>query len=338
MRKEHAINKYSQKKMYRVNGYTGGHVLKSPYARGQAYQKLGQLEEIDVWDTKGDTEKGYTSTKWEFLRLLFKSKGALFGSIIILLFILVAILAPYIAPYSYDEVDLPNMLQPPSSSYPLGTDELGRDIFSRIIYGARVSLKVSMFSVGISLIIGVVLGAIAGYFGGVVDYIISGLTDIVWSFPVTLLAIAFVATLGPSLTNLILALALTGWTGFTRLVRGEFLAIREKEFIMAAKALGIPNGKIVFRHMIPNSLAPIIVLATMELPKAIIVESSLSFLGLGAQPPTPSWGSIMSAGRSYIMEAPWIFLFPGLVIGILVLAVNLFGDALRDTLDPKLRN
>lgn len=335
MRKEHAINKYSGKKMYRMNGHAGGHVLKGPYSGGQVYDKLGERETRDITD---DTEKWYSSTKREFLRILFKNKGALLGSIIILVFILVAILAPYIAPYSYDEVDLPNMLQPPSSSYPMGTDELGRDIFSRIIYGARVSLKVSIFSVGIALIIGVVLGAIAGYFGGVVDYIISGLTDIVWSFPVTLLAIAFVATLGPSLNNLILALALTGWTGFTRLVRGEFLALREKDFILAAKALGIPDRKIVFRHMLPNSLAPIIVLFTMELPKAIIVESSLSFLGLGAQPPTPSWGSIMSTGRSYIMEAPWIFLFPGLVIAILVLAVNLFGDALRDTLDPKLRN
>ena len=335
MREEHALNKYSKKNMYRMDGYVGSHALEEPHTRDKVYDKFGELEEKN---TEDDVQLGNSDEKFELLKSLLANKGALFGSIVILLFILMAILAPYIAPYPYEEVDLPNMLQAPSASYPFGTDELGRDIFSRIIYGARVSLKVSMLSVGISLIIGVVLGAIAGYFGGVVDYIISGLTDIVWSFPVTLLAIAFVAALGPSLTNLILALALTGWTGFTRLVRGEFLALREKDFIIAARALGIPNRKIVFKHMIPNSLAPIIVLATMELPKAIIVESSLSFLGLGAQPPTPSWGSIMSAGRSYILEAPWIFLFPGLIMGILVLAVNLFGDALRDTLDPKLKN
>jgi peptide/nickel transport system permease protein len=334
LRKEQVISKYSKDNMYRMDGYLDGHVLERPYTSDKVYGKVGEQEARDI----DDNHQRYRDIRFDLLRSLLANKKAVFGSVVILLFILVAILAPYIAPYSYDAVDLPNMLKAPSVSHPLGTDELGRDIFSRIIYGARVSLKVSLFSVGIALIIGVVLGALAGYFGGVVDYIISGLTDIVWSFPVTLLAIAFVAALGPSLTNLILALALTGWTGFTRLVRGEFLAIREKEFIAAAKALGIPNRKILFRHMIPNSLAPIIVLATMELPKAIIVESSLSFLGLGAQPPTPSWGSIMSAGRSYILEAPWIFLFPGLVIAILVLAVNLFGDALRDTLDPKLKN
>lgn len=335
MREEHIIDKYKNKTIHGMDRYVSSHVLDKPYIDIQIQDKYKKLEQDELEDY---TQESYQKGKSELLRSLFSNKGAVFGTIIIFIFILMAILAPLMAPYPYDGMDLPNMLRAPSLQYPFGTDEHGRDIFSRIIYGARISLKVSMLAVGISAVIGITLGAIAGYFGGVVDFIITGLTDIVWSFPVTLLAIAFVAALGPSLTNLILALALTGWSGFARLVRGEFLSLREKEFITAAKALGIPNRKIVFRHMLPNSLAPIIVLVTMELPKAIIVESSLSFLGLGAQPPIPSWGSIMSAGRSYILEAPWIFFFPGLIMALLVLAVNLFGDALRDTLDPKLKD
>lgn len=334
MKEERAINKYNNETIYKRDEYLNSKVLKMPHSGDKNQDKYIELEERNMEDY---IYQSYSNQNSGFLRHLLSNKGAVFGGIVICVFILMAIFAPYIAPYSYDEMDLPNMLQSPSQQYPFGTDELGRDIFSRIIYGARVSLKVSILTVGISLVIGVILGAIAGYFGGVLDYIIMGLTDIVWSFPVTLLAIAFVAALGPSLRNLILALALTGWSGFTRMVRGQFLALREKEFIIAVKASGIPNWKIVFRHMLPNSVAPIIVLATTELPKAIIVESSLSFLGLGAQPPTPSWGSIMSSGRSYILEAPWIFLFPGLVMGLLVLGVNLFGDSLRDTLDPKLK-
>ena len=211
-------------------------------------------------------------------------------------------------------------------------------VFSRIVYGARISLQVGFIAVGISLVIGTVLGAIAGYYGGIVDYIISSITDIAWALPVSLLAIALVAALGPSLNNLILAVSLVSWSGFARLVRGQFLTLREKEFVEAAKALGYSDSRIIFRHILPNAVAPIIVLTTLEVPKAIIIEASLSFLGLGAQPPTPSWGSIMNSGKDFILEAPWISIFPGLMIMIIVLGFNLFGDALRDILDPRLKN
>jgi peptide/nickel transport system permease protein len=273
-----------------------------------------------------------------FLNRLFKNKGAIFGLSIILALILCAIFAPWIAPYRYDTQSLANMLQKPSTTHLLGTDEFGRDVFSRIVYGSRISIQIGFIAVGLSLVVGTTLGAIAGYYRGVADYIISAIIDIAWSFPVILLAIAIVASLGPSLINVMIAVALVSWGGYARLIRGQFLALREKEFVEAARVLGMSDLRIIFRHMLPNSLAPIIVMVTLELPKAIIVESSLSFLGLGAQPPTPSWGYIISSGRSFLMEAPWIALAPGFMIMLGVLGFNLFGDALRDTLDPRLRD
>lgn len=288
------------------------------------------IEEVKIGSNK--------NSRLDFKEKLFSNKAAIFGATVIFIIIFTAIFAPIIAPYPYDAIDLPEMLKPPSLQNLFGTDEFGRDIFSRIVYGTRVSLKVGFIAVGISMIIGITLGALAGYYGGVVDYIIGGITDIAWSFPVSLLAIALVAALGPSLSNLIFAVALVSWSSYTRLIRGQFLSLREEEFIEAAKVLGMSDMRIIFKHMLPNAIAPIIVLTTMEVPKAIIVESSLSFLGLGAQPPTPSWGSIMSAGRSYILEAPWISFFPGIAMILLVLGFNLFGDALRDTLDPRLKD
>ena len=272
------------------------------------------------------------------IQRILSNKKAVFGGIIVLLLFLMAIFAPIIAPHDYITMNLPNMLKAPSGEHIFGTDEFGRDIFSRIVYGARISLQVGFIAVGISLVIGTVLGAIAGYYGGIVDYIISSITDIAWALPVSLLAIALVAALGPSLNNLILAVSLVSWSGFARLVRGQFLTLREKEFVEAAKALGYSDSRIIFRHILPNAVAPIIVLTTLEVPKAIIIEASLSFLGLGAQPPTPSWGSIMNSGKDFILEAPWISIFPGLMIMIIVLGFNLFGDALRDILDPRLKN
>lgn len=342
MKEERTLYNYKEDRAYRADSYVGGYPLNSPYIDIQDIGKGIPDKELDE-ERPEHREKPQEyfrppskSFRWRFVKALLSNRGATFGAIVILLFIAVAVLAPVIAPESYDDIDLPNMLRPPSSEYPMGTDEFGRDLLSRIIYGARVSLKVSIFAVGLSMIIGVTLGAVAGYFGGGIDLVITGLTDIVWSFPVALLAIAFVAAFGPSLRNLVLALSLTGWTGFSRLTRGEFLSLKEMEFISAAKASGIRDSRILLRHMLPNAMGPIIVMATMELPKAIILESSLSFLGLGAQPPTPSWGSIMNTGRSYILDAPWIFFFPGLVMAILVLGYNLFGDGLRDALDPKL--
>lgn len=276
--------------------------------------------------------------KFEFWKKLFAKKTAVFGAVIIVIFIIIALAAPLIATHPYDGMNENTILQSPNLQNIFGTDEFGRDIFSRIVYGARVSLKVGFIAVGFSMVIGTILGALAGYYGGFIDYVISAITDIAWSFPISLLAIALAAALGPSLKNLILAVVLVSWSGYTRMIRGQFLSLRESEFIEAARALGMSDMRIIFKHILPNAMAPLIVLVTMEVPKVIIVESSLSFLGLGVQPPTPSWGSIMSSGRSFILEAPWISILPGLTIMVLVLAFNLFGDTLRDALDPRLRN
>lgn len=279
-----------------------------------------------------------TAKRKEMIKEFFSNKGALFGVIIMLITVITAIFAPLIAPYPYDYIDLPKMLTPPSKEHFFGTDDLGRDVFSRVVYGTRISLIVGFGVVGFSLLIGLVLGVIAGYFGGRIDAIIMGITDIFWSLPVTLIAIAIIAALGPNLVNLIIAMALVSWSRYTRLIRAEFLSLREQEFVEATRVLGMGHFRTIFKHMLPNALAPIIVLTTMEFPIAIISEASLSFLGLGAQPPTPSWGSIISGGRLYIVEAPWIIFFPGAILAILVLAFNLFGDSLRDFLDPRLKD
>lgn len=293
------------------------------------------MDDIIIEDNLEDEVESWEPNFWE---RLFSNKMAVFGATVILILFITAIFAPLIAPYPYDAIDLPQMLKAPNSENILGTDEFGRDIYSRIVYGSRISLQVGFIAVGISLVIGTILGALAGYYGGITDYIISGITDIAYSFPISLLAIAFVAALGRSLTNLIFAVALVSWSGYARLVRGQFISLKNREFIEATKILGMSDARIIFKHMLPNSMAPVIVLTTLEIPKAIIVESSLSFLGLGVPPPAPSWGSIMSSGRAYIMEAPWVSIFPGLVMALAVLGFNLFGDALRDTLDPRLKD
>lgn len=271
----------------------------------------------------------------DFIRKLFKHKGAVIGAAIILVFILTAVFAPWLTSYDYENPDINAMLQAPSWEHPFGTDEFGRDILTRIIYGSRISLKVSLIAVAVSLVIGTVLGALAGYYGGVVDYIITSITDIAWSFPTTLLAIAFIAALGPGLQNVIIAIALASWSGYCRVVRGEVLSLRQREFIEAARILGMSDSRIIFKHILPNALTPVVVMATLELPKAIVIEASLSFLGLGAQPPLPSWGVILDSGKGLIGQAPWVSFFPGLMIMLVVLGFNLFGDALRDVLDPK---
>ncbi|WNF36120.1 ABC transporter permease [Bacillaceae bacterium IKA-2] len=291
-----------------------------------------QTTEIMAPEIIGDTNRG--PNVW---KKILSNKGAVFGISIIIITLIIAIFAPFFATHGYAVMELPQMLKAPSLQNFFGTDEFGRDIFSRVVYGAQVSLLVGFGAVGITMIIGITLGALAGYYGGIIDHIITGLTDIAWSFPAVILAIAFVAVLGPSLPTVIIVVALVSWGGFTRIVRAQFLTLREQEFIDATRVLGMSDMRIIFKHLLPNSLAPIIVLTTMEVPKAIIIEASLSFLGLGVQPPTPSWGSIMSAGRSYIVEAPWIILFPGLALALFVLGFNLFGDALRDILDPRLK-
>lgn len=278
------------------------------------------------------------NTFYGLMRRLLRSKAAIFGLVIIGLMFICALFAPLIATHDYVKQDLPSMLQPPSKAHLFGTDEFGRDIFSRVIYGSRVSLKVGFLAVGISLFVGLLLGSIAGYYGRILDSVICALVDIALAFPMTLLAIAIIAILGPGLFNVCLAIALSSWGSFARIARGQFLSLKNQEFVEAARILGYSDARIIFRHILPNSLAPLVVLTTLEVPKAIIVEATLSFLGLGIQPPLPSWGSIMSSGRSFLFHAPWITIFPGVMIILIVMGFNLLGDALRDSLDPRLRD
>ena len=273
--------------------------------------------------------------RWLQLR---KSPSALIGLTIIILLVLIALMANFIAPQGIDDQNLRKGLFPPSSEFPLGTDELGRDLLSRIIYGSRISLEVAILVTFISAITGVSLGAIAGIYGGIIDTIIQGAVDISWAFPTVLLAIFLVAVLGPSLLSVMIAVGLGYWGGFARVVRGQILSLREQEFVIAAQALGSSRSRIMRFHLLPNCIAPVIVMATLMLADAILIEATLSFLGMGAQPPTPSWGSILSSGRAYLRLAPWVTLFPGLAIMLTVLGFNLLGDGLRDALDPKLRN
>nr|WP_042222530.1 nickel transporter permease [Oceanobacillus manasiensis] len=268
---------------------------------------------------------------------LIKSKTALVGVIIIVLLVLTAILAPVIATHNPTDQDIVNRYQAPSSAYLLGTDELGRDIFSRIVYGTRISIQIGVIAVGISLVIGVFLGGIAGYYGRWIDQLVMRFIDIMMAFPSILMAIALVAVLGPSLQNAMIAVGIVGIPQFARIVRSAVLSIKENEYIEAAKSIGAKHGRILIQHVLPNCVAPIIVQATLGVGTAILDAAGLSFLGLGAQPPTPEWGAMLSDGRAAIQNAPWVVAFPGLAIFLVVLGFNLFGDGLRDALDPRLK-
>jgi len=254
--------------------------------------------------------------------------------------ILVALVAPWIAPYPghfQAETNPQDKLLPPSSRYFLGTDELGRDLFSRILYGTRISLETALMAVGLSLLIGVPLGAIAGASAWYIDEGIMRITDIFLSFPSLLLAIAIAALLGPSLQNAMLAIGISWWPWYTRIVRGQAASLKERQFVKAARAIGTPSRKIIFGHILPNCIAPVIVQASLDIGSVILMIASLSFLGLGAQPPSPEWGLMVSTGRNYILTAWWYSLFPGAAIFLAVLAFNLLGDGLREILDPKTR-
>jgi peptide/nickel transport system permease protein len=257
------------------------------------------------------------------------------GLAIVIVAALAAGIGPVLTPYDPASQTIPQRLEPPSGAHPFGLDELGRDILSRLLSGARISLLVGLAVVSVSSLIGMALGSIAGYFGGVVDDVISRAIDILMAFPGILLAIALVAVLGPSLANVILALCVIGWVGYARLVRGQALRAREFEYVQAARALGAGAGRIVFRHVLPTAYPAVIVQATLGMAGAIIAEASLSFLGLGVQPPTPSWGTMLDAGRSHLFDAPHLTIFPGLAIATLVLGFNFLGDGLRDRIDPK---
>ncbi|TYB37309.1 MAG: ABC transporter permease [Flexistipes sinusarabici] len=258
------------------------------------------------------------------------------GLLIVLFFIIVAVFAPYITPYDPTAVHLGNVLAPPSSQHFFGTDELGRDVFSRVVYGSRISISVGFVAVGISVVIGLLFGLLAGYFGKFVDIIIMRFVDIMLCFPAFFLILAVITFLEPSVYNVMIVIGLTSWMGVTRLVRAETMSIKTRDYVTAARLQDLTNTKILIKYILPNVITPVFVAATLGVAGAILTESALSFLGLGVQPPTPSWGNILTAGKDNITFAWWLSVFPGLAIFITVLGYNLLGEGLRDILDPKI--
>jgi len=284
------------------------------------------------------------SREWiGFTRRLARRRTALFGAIVVAIVVIVAVAAPLVSPFDPLVQDLENRLKPPGWQdgaghvHPLGTDHLGRDILARVIFGARPALLVGFAAVVISGLLGMVTGLLSGYFGGHVDDVLMRLADIQLAFPFILLAIAVIGVLGPSLTTIIAVIGVSSWVIYARVVRGAVLSIREREFVQAAQALGVRDWRLIARHILPNAFTPWLVVATLDMARVIVIESALSFLGLGVQPPTPTWGGMLADGRVYLSTAWWLATFPGLAILLAVLGINLFGDGLRDTLDPRLK-
>jgi peptide/nickel transport system permease protein len=272
-----------------------------------------------------------------FWEMFYRNKLALAGCGIVILLFVVSILAPVMAPYDPGAIDLKNVLAPPSGEHWFGTDQLGRDVLSRMIWGARISLKVGFVATGLAILIGMILGAVAGYYGGWIDATIMRFVDVMLCFPAFFLILAVIAFLEPSIWNIMIVIGLTGWMGVTRLVRADFISLRERDFVRAARAIGANDARIIFMHILPNALASILVAATLGIAGAILTESALSFLGIGVQPPTPSWGNILTAGKDNIDIAWWLSLYPGLAILITVVGYNLLGEGIRDASDPRLK-
>jgi peptide/nickel transport system permease protein len=273
---------------------------------------------------------------WVIGKRFTRNKLSVIGAIVVFALIIISLLAPVIAPYDPTSIDVYNVLSPPDKAHILGTDELGRDLLSRIIWGSRVSLKVGFVAVGIAIMIGIILGSIAGFYGGRVDAILMRFVDIMLAFPTFFLILAVIAILEPNIFTIMAVIGVTGWMDVARLVRAEFLTLKERDFVDAARALGMRNKRLIVRHILPNALSPVFVAATFGVAGAILTESGLSFLGLGVQPPDPSWGNILTAGKDNIEIAWWLSLYPGLAILITVLSYNLVGEGLRDALDPRL--
>ncbi|GED33621.1 nickel transporter permease [Brevibacillus centrosporus] len=271
------------------------------------------------------------------LRRFRKNKRALVGFWMVVVFVGIAVFAQAIAPYDPIEQNMDVILQPPSADHLFGTDEYGRDILSRIIYGSQISLMIGIVGVLISVVIGVGLGTVSGYFGGRTDMFIMRIMDIFMAFPSFLLALAIVSVLGPGMVNVMIAIGIFSVPTFARISRSAVISVKNKEFIEAAKSMGASHARVIFKHVLPNSVAPIIVLSTMRIATAILTASGLSFLGMGAQPPTPEWGAMLSTGREYLRTAPHVSTIPGLAIMFMVLAFNMLGDGLRDALDPKMK-
>jgi len=267
----------------------------------------------------------------------FRRNGlAVAGGIIVLVLFAAAIFAPLISPYSPDDIDREQILMSPSLKHPLGTDDLGRDVLSRMIWGARISLSVGFVAVGIATLIGIIVGAVAGYYGRWTEQIIMRFIDIMLTLPTFFLILAVMAYVEPSIWNIMIVIGLTGWMGVARLVRAEFLSIKERDYVIAARALGAGDSRIIFRHILINSMAPVLVSAVLGIGGAVLLESGLSFLGIGVQPPTPTWGNILTLGKDNIEIAWWLSVFPGLAILITVLGYNLLGEGIRDSIDPRL--
>ena len=276
--------------------------------------------------------------EWKLtLKVLLRSPSAVCGLVLVLLFLFMAVFGPYISPSDPYKIDFAKRLRPPSSGNPFGTDEYGRDLLSRVLHGARVSLIVGIVTLAICVPVGVALGLIAGYFGGVVDEVIMRVTDIFLAFPALVLAMALSVAMGSGLMTVMIALAVVWWPAYVRITRGQVLSVRENLFVEAAKAMGISDFWIIARHILPNVLSPIIVIATMDMGAVILTAAALSFIGLGAQPPTPEWGRLVADGQPYFPECWWYVFFPGIAIFLTVLGFNLLGDGIRDALDPKIR-
>jgi peptide/nickel transport system permease protein len=271
-----------------------------------------------------------------FLQRLWQNRMALVGAAIVLGMFLLAVLAPLVG-RDPGAIDIANSLRAPGWDYPLGTDDLGRDVLARILYGARISLLVGFVAVGIATSIGILLGAMAGYYGRWLDAVLMRFVDIMLCFPTFFLILAVIAFLEPSIWNIMIIIGLTSWMGVARLVRAEFLSLRERDFVQAAKALGARDSRVIFRHILPNALSPVLVSATLGVAGAILTESALSFLGIGVQPPTPSWGNMLIVGKQTLGTAWWLSAFPGLAILITVLGYNLLGEGIRDAFDPRLK-
>lgn len=269
-------------------------------------------------------------------RRFLRNRLAVAGGLVVAVLVLVAVFAPFIAPYSPNDIDRRHILEPPGFGHLLGTDDLGRDVLSRMIWGARISLAVGFVAVGIATCIGLVFGAFAGYYGGWADRIITRFIDIMLTIPTFFLILTVIAFIGSSIWNIMVVIGLTSWMGVARLVRAEFLSLKERDYVLAARALGAGNMRIIFRHIMINSMAPVLVSSVLGIAGAVLLESSLSFLGIGVQPPTPTWGNILTLGKDNIEIAWWLSVFPGLAILITVLGYNLLGEGVRDSIDPRL--
>jgi len=283
------------------------------------------------------TASSHKSPWMIIVKRLSGNKMGLVGIFIITSLILIAIFTPMLEPYSFKAQNIGNMNQAPSASHLLGTDEFGRDLLSRILRGARISFVVGVASVAISVVVGSIVGAIAGYYGGAVDLVLTSIADLTWSMPAILVALLLVAIIGPGLESVVIAIGLSYWSQYARLIRGQILSLKGSVFIEATRSLGASDFVILFKHLVPNSISPVIVAATVGVGNAIVLEATLGFLGMGAQPPTPSWGAMMSSGTAYLFISPWVIIFPGIAMMITVLGFNLFGDALIDIMDVKNR-